>query len=270
MICISNIAPFIFTHIFTYFIANTMAGSTQGQYVFYFELLSPAACRFSRFASFSGENETAYLTALFSLERLIVITFPFKAHMFTKKRSAVVAACAIIQAIGINCSAFYAYGLSPLAGNYLGCSPIKGTELLIFAVYIINFVIPNCLLFIIAVLIFKGLQKTNKNVHKMGKRENDGKRASARRTTVILLALAIIRCIVYVPDSVLYITWQFIADRAISTAVRIFSGYFDILTGFVCIGDFIVYLIHIPDFRRRVGMLLTCKAWYRLNASTGN
>jgi hypothetical protein len=264
LIACFTILPHVFLQLFIFFVKDAMMLYRQSNIYFSLEATSVAVCQFSRFAIGTGDQLSALMITLLGIQRFVAIRIPFKARAFTLARNAMCVAAVAVVAVGVNCLAFGNYGSG---GNIINpnCSPIPSAATSVVIVFIINYIIPNCLILLSAVLVFwalKGQPPIEEHIGTTGTTGTLSNRKKGKRVTVVLLIIAAIRCAVYIPYSLLYTVYVYIPDKVMSVIVRSFANYFAVLSGSTCICDFIVYLANIPDFRRRLYLLFSCKPWY--------
>ena len=97
---------------------------SSGATYFSLYLVSSTACKLSEFIAIVGDAGASFVALQLSLERFIVVIFPFTAYMFTVRRSAVGCCSMLLTLAGINSCIIYAYSLhSYPAGNQCTSSP---------------------------------------------------------------------------------------------------------------------------------------------------
>lgn len=256
-IAVTNLGHLISTQLLIFFFAYTtkvMFGYSPRTV----QNMSSIACKISRYASNAGNNMSSYITLFFSIERLIAIRFPFKAHLFTYKVSAICIAAIIAEALGVHSTAFLLYDKVP----GVTCSPQSDASTILLIAYLISSVIPNCLLMISASLtLFYLVKSSRKTAHATsGLTERAmAKKKKSNTATVVLLILAGVRCVGYVPHSITYVVFGYIPDEYWSKTIRYVSNDFDFLCGLNGVGDFIAYVSCIAAFREKLRQVFCCK-----------
>ena len=112
---------------------------SSGATYFYFYNVSPVTCKISWFVSLAGEGCAGFVSLQLALERLIAAAFPFRAPMFTLKRSAVGCCLMLLALTAFNGSISSAFG-----GTDCDVSP----AILASVIFCVDYVIPVCLLLI--------------------------------------------------------------------------------------------------------------------------
>ena len=247
MMTIANLGPLIFTYDMLYFSAGTIKRISGNKIYFNFAKVSSFCCQLSNFASAAGDAETVYLLMLLALERVLAISFPFRAHLFTLQRTAICCAILTLCVVGLNGVLFWAYDIILSSFNFYACSVIPAADNAAFAIFTIDYIIPNCLLLVITVLIFVVLKKSQMVRHGESFRSSE-----ALKTVVTILVIAVVRCSVFVPFTLLYVSAPIVSNYVVSFSIRILANDFLNLTGLCEVLDFFVYFVLIPDFRMRV------------------
>lgn len=243
----------IFKHLLYYFSYHALSWySEQGTFL-HFDGLSAFTCRLSQFASGFGENASAFLTALYAFERLMVVASPFKAAWFTFTRSSLLTLLVSLQAVALNISAFYTFDYPEITNL---CLPKTAFTKLSLTIDFVNFGVPNCLLLGLVVATYICLKKQQRStLAHLNQRERGSiaiRHGPARKNTAILIAVASVRCAVYLPISILCFCLYFVSSSPSKISMLICAKCFEILTGLVCIADFVVYMRNIAAFRRKV------------------
>ena len=258
-----GLAPLIFMHLFNIFASNSLPFVSGGTVIFELESVAPVACQISMVATAAGECGAAYVTAVFAVERYVAVRYPFAAQSFTLNRASACVAIIAISTTTLNCMGFYTYVPSPLNTFFnMACAPRDDAAVLLLGAFLIDFVAPNCFLFVMTVMVFWSLKQHVKGAAKVHAGVHGRIRTYGVRTTIVLLAVASSRCVMYVCYSITYIAWQFIPVPLYSLAVRLIANDVIALTGLTSVGDFVVYLALIPDFRARILLMVRCRSWW--------
>lgn len=262
LMTVCNMGPLIFNY--CVYIPNALWLASNGKIELDPISWSPIVCKFSWFAAGSGEGETAWLLALLAFERAAVTAYPFRASVFSMRRTTMFCICAVVVLTAFNAIAFYAYGVpdtETAADVNPGCTPKAEAAGFLIATCFINYVAPNFLLLILTGLIMIALARHRReSAGIVGNMKHVQKRQLLGTTTTIL-SMAAIRCSFFIPYSVLYATWRLVPDSETSNAIRYIANYFLILAGFCQILDFVVWCAQLPNFARKVRLVLTCGAW---------
>jgi hypothetical protein len=245
--------------ILNYFTGAAVRVYSSGASFFYLELASSAACKLCWFMTLVNDSAGTFVAVQLALERLMVITFPFRAYMFTAKRSAIGCCVMLLILAGFNCSSLYIYDLhSSDAG--ISCINSADTELLESIIPVIDYVVPISVLVLVTVALTVALKHHTSSAAALRTPGQAIPNADTTRATLTVLMVSAARCIIYLPPIGTNLSYKLVdMDQvALSQAVFLYN-YFLMLSPLISVMDFCVYCVLIPSFRKTTRNVLQCR-----------
>ena len=190
----------------------------------------------------------------------MAITLPFYAHVLTFKRTAKACAITLVCIGSLNCCAFYVFTTAPAPGtSATNCllSSAPGTTVLESVMFVISYVVPNCSLLVLTAVALAALKRYQARSLSLRSAQGNGGRRENLSSMKSVVAMACVRCTVYVP----YSLSGLVASRLnnyISDLLTNVAFIFLMLTGFCQIFDFVVYVATVPQFRAKICSIIHC------------
>jgi hypothetical protein len=250
----------IFLQVFYYISGVATSYFSNGTDYFYFPSATPAACKIYQFVSLVSDGGAGFVAAQLSLERLIVVAFPFRAYLLTTKCSSIVCALTLLTLAGFDSYVFYAMDLYRGEGyGEVWCYSSPETVALVSAGYVINYLLPTSFLTVLTVALAVSMKRRPMSI--MARRSDDTSQVdvSTVRTTITVLVVSASRCVVYLPYSSLWAVADLITNPVQVSLVTILANDFGALSPLCAIADFAAYFTLIPSFRKCVHDAVRCR-----------